>query len=91
MAETVLDKFLRYVVIDTQYKEDAEEYPSTAKQFDLLNLFVKELKEIGVPQVSIDKYGYEMAYVSTKTPANRFVRLLYTADDDGSVVLAKCC
>ncbi len=61
MAETVLDKFLRYVVIDTQSKEDSESYPSTAKQFDLLNLLVKELKELGIPQVSIDEHGYVMA------------------------------
>ena len=66
MAETVLDKFLRYVVIDTQSKEDAESYPSTAKQFDLLNLLVKELQEIGVSKVGIDEYGY----VTATIPAN---------------------
>ena len=66
MSETVLDKFLRYVVIDTQSKEDSNSYPSTAKQFDLLNLLVKELKEIGVQKVSIDEYGYVMATI----PAN---------------------
>jgi tripeptide aminopeptidase len=66
MAETVLDKFLRYVIIDTQSVEDSESYPSTAKQFDLLNLLVKELKDLGVPKVSIDEYGYVMATV----PAN---------------------
>ena len=66
MAETVLDKFLRYVIIDTQSIEDSESYPSTAKQFDLLNLLVKELKELGVPKVSIDEYGY----VTATIPAN---------------------
>ncbi len=66
MAETVLDKFLRYVVIDTQSKEDSDSYPSTAKQFDLLNLLVKELKDIGVPEVSIDEHGYVIAAI----PAN---------------------
>jgi tripeptide aminopeptidase len=66
MAETVLDKFLRYVIIDTQSIEDSESYPSTAKQFDLLNLLAKELKDIGVPTVSIDEYGYVMATI----PAN---------------------
>ncbi len=85
MAETVLDKFLRYVVIDTQSKEDVEEYPSTAKQFDLLNLLVKELKEIGVPQVSIDKYGYVMATlpanVSTKVPPIGFIAHVDTSPE----------
>ena len=62
-TETVLDRFLRYVRIDTQSKEDSESYPSTAKQLDLLNLLAKELKELGVPQVNIDEYGYVMATI----------------------------
>jgi len=66
MPENVLDKFLRYVIIDTQSKEDSESYPSTAKQFDLLNLLVKELNDLRVPKVSIDEYGYVMATI----PAN---------------------
>jgi tripeptide aminopeptidase len=63
MNETVLDKLLRYVVIDTQSVEDAATYPSTAKQWDLLNLLVKELKDLGVPDVKIDKYGYVTATI----------------------------
>lgn len=63
MNETVLDKLLRYVVIDTQSKEDATTYPSTEKQWNLLNLLVKELKELGVPDVRIDKYGYVTATI----------------------------
>ena len=85
MTETVLDKFLRYVVIDTQSKEDSESYPSTAKQFDLLNLLVKELKNLGVPQVSIDEHGYVMATlsanVSTKVPAIGFVAHVDTSPE----------
>jgi tripeptide aminopeptidase len=63
MNEPVLDKFLRYVVIDTQSVEDSPNYPSTTKQWDLLNLLVKELKELGVPDVKIDKYGYVTATI----------------------------
>jgi tripeptide aminopeptidase len=63
MNETALDKLLRYVVIDTQSKEDSTTYPSTEKQWDLLNLLVKELKELGVPDVRIDKYGYVTATI----------------------------
>ena len=68
--ETVLDRLLRYVKIDTQSKEDAESYPSTAKQFDLLNLLVKELKELGLKDASIDKYGYVMATVPSTLPSS---------------------
>jgi tripeptide aminopeptidase len=69
MNETVLDKFLRYVKIDTQSSEESETYPSTAKQFDLLRLLEKELRELGVPDVRIDKYGYVMATLPSNLPA----------------------
>ena len=77
MNEKVLDKFLRYVKIDTQSKEDAETYPSTQKQFDLLNLLVNELKALGLRDVRIDKYGYVMASIPSnvthKVPAIGFI------------------
>lgn len=63
MNEKVLDKLLRYVVIDTQSVEDSTTYPSTEKQWNLLNLLVKELKDLGVPDVRIDKYGYVTATI----------------------------
>ena len=85
MNETVLDKFLRYVVIDTQSKEDVESYPSTAKQFDLLNLLVKELKELGISDVSIDEHGYVFATlpsnVSKKVPALGFIAHVDTSPE----------
>ena len=45
---TLLDRFLRYVRIDTQSDEDSDSYPSTAKQLDLLRLLATELKELGL-------------------------------------------
>lgn len=62
-AETALQRFLRYVRIDTQSKEDSESYPSTAKQLDLLRMLAKELKDLGVPEVNMDEYGYVMATI----------------------------
>jgi tripeptide aminopeptidase len=55
---TVLDRFLRYVEIDTQSHEDSESYPSTAKQLDLLRLLADELKALGVEDATIDQHGY---------------------------------
>lgn len=85
MAETVLDKFLRYVVIDTQSKEDSESYPSTRKQFDLLNLLVKELRELGVRQVHMDEHGYVVATlpanVSIKVPPVGFIAHVDTSPE----------
>ena len=41
--EPILDRFLRYVAIDTQSDENSESQPSTAKQFNLLKLLQQEL------------------------------------------------
>jgi tripeptide aminopeptidase len=46
--EKVIDRFLRYVAIDTQSDENSETQPSTAKQLTLLDLLCKELNEMGV-------------------------------------------
>ncbi len=72
VSETVLDRFLRYVKIDTQSKEDSDTYPSTPKQLDLLRLLAKELGELGVQHVDMDEFGYVVATipsnVKTKAP-----------------------
>ena len=73
-TQTVLDRFLRYVVIDTQSKEDVESYPSTAKQFDLLNLLVGELKELGLADTAIDEHGYVFATLPSNLPAGHPAR-----------------
>jgi tripeptide aminopeptidase len=70
MKETVLDRLLRYAKIDTQSQDDAESYPSTAKQFDLLKMLMKELQELGLKDTSIDQYGYVMATLPSNVPAS---------------------
>ena len=56
--ETLLDRFERYVKIDTRSDENSDTYPSTDKQWDLLNLLTEELKSLGVKDASIDRHGY---------------------------------
>jgi len=68
MTQSALDRFLRYVKIDTQSRDDSESYPSTQKQFDLLNLLLGELKEIGLRDASIDRYGYVLATLPSNVP-----------------------
>ncbi len=85
MTETALDRFLRYVKVDTQSSEDSETYPSTLKQFDLLNLLVDELKSLGVQKVSIDEHGYVTgtisANVQTKVPVLGFISHVDTSPE----------
>ena len=61
-----LERFLRYVRIDTQSAMDAEGFPSTAKQLDLARVLVEELTALGMDEVRLDEYGY----VTATLPAN---------------------
>ena len=63
MKETALNRFIRYAKIDTQSNDESQTYPSTSKQYDLLNLLVQELKDLGLKDVEIDQHGYVMATV----------------------------
>ncbi len=56
-----LDRFLNYVKIDTQSSEESDTYPSTEKQKELGRQLVKELKELGLRDAEMDKYGYVFA------------------------------
>ena len=61
---TVVDKFLKYVTIDTQSDEDSTTSPSTEKQKDLARLLVGELREMGASDVRMDEeYGYVYATI----------------------------
>lgn len=66
--ENALSKFLRYVKIDTQSMEDSPTFPSTQKQFDLANLLVQELKELGIENAYVDEYCYVYANIDSNLP-----------------------
>ena len=67
--EDVLERFLRYVKIDTQSEEGVEDrYPSTEKQKDLLGMLVEELKALGLEDAEMDDHGYVMATLSSNIP-----------------------
>jgi len=57
----IIDRFVGYVTIDTESDPNSDTTPSTAKQWDLANMLVDELKAIGLSDVSIDKNAYIMA------------------------------
>ena len=59
----VLEKFLRYVKVDTQSRPDVEAYPSTEKQLDLLRMLYQELQDMGASHVRMTKEGYVMATI----------------------------
>src|SRR4051794_6385911 len=65
-THTVTERFLRYVVIDTQSDPSSPTCPSTEKQKDLGRVLVKELQEMGVADAHLDQHGYVYATI----PAN---------------------
>ncbi|KAA0989348.1 peptidase T [Dyadobacter aurulentus] len=67
MKTSVLDRFLRYVQIDTQSDPGSESFPSTAKQRDLSNLLVVELLEIGISDAHVDEHGYVYATIPSNS------------------------
>ena len=64
---TVTERFLRYVVIDTQSSHDTTTFPSTEKQKDLGRLLVQELRALGIDDTHLDPYGYVYATVPANT------------------------
>jgi tripeptide aminopeptidase len=69
-TETVLDRFLRYVKIDTQSAEDQQTTPSTRKQLNLANLLAKELTALGAQNVRVSEFGIVYATVPGNLPDN---------------------
>ena len=82
--ENILDRFLRYVAVDTQSDEESQSQPSTAKQLQLLTLLRDELLALGV-EATLDEYGYVMASIPANTdkdvPAIGFIAHVDTAPD----------
>jgi tripeptide aminopeptidase len=62
-SESVVDRFLRYVRIDTQSEEDRSTTPSTAKQWTLANLLADELKQLGAVDVRVSEHCMVYAFV----------------------------
>ncbi len=63
MTDTVTDRFLRYVVIDTQSDPKSSTQPSTEKQKNLSRLLVEELLAIGLADAHLDEHGYVYATI----------------------------
>ena len=79
----VIEKFLRYVAIDTESKEEQEQIPSTEKQRNLANLLAQELKEMGAENVRVSENSYVYATIGATTeksaPALGFISHMDTA------------
>ncbi len=82
MAASVTDRFLRYVVIDTQSDAASPTQPSTEKQKTLGRLLVEELREIGVADAHLDEHGYVYATIPSNSLKNNVPVICFCAHMD---------
>ena len=82
--ENLLDRFLRYVAVDTQSDENSESQPSTGKQLVLLEMLRDELRALGL-EAELDQWGYVMATLPSnldhKAPAIGFIAHVDSSPD----------
>ena len=64
---TCVDRFIKYVQVDTQSDPNSLTYPSTEKQKDLAKILVAELLEMGIKDAHMDKYGYVFGTIESNT------------------------
>lgn len=85
MLQHIIDRFIKYVSIDTQSDPNNPAFPSTEKQWTLAKLLEKELKFIGLTDVNLDENCYLTATlpsnISYKVPTIGFVAHIDTSPD----------
>ena len=81
----IIERFLKYVSIDTQSAEDTGKTPSTNKQWDLAHYLKDELESIGLEDVELDELGYLYATLPANTekeiPTIGFISHMDTSPD----------
>ena len=60
----LIERFIKYVTIDTESDPNNPAFPSTENQWDLANVLVEDLKVIGIQDISLDENCYIMAYIT---------------------------
>ncbi|MBT8317869.1 MAG: peptidase T, partial [Lutibacter sp.] len=83
--QKIIDRFVKYITVDTQSDPNNPDFPSTQKQWDLAKILVDELNEIGMTDVTIDDNCYVMATlpsnVDFEVPTIGFISHIDTSPD----------
>jgi tripeptide aminopeptidase len=81
----IIDRFIKYVTIDTESDPNNPEFPSTENQWNLAKILEKELNQIGMQEVELDKNCYIMATLPSnlnyEVPTIGFVAHIDTSPD----------
>jgi len=70
VAPDLLDRFLRYVRVDTQSSRERTQSPSTPGQLELARMLVDELRGAGLDDAELDENGYVMATLDGVAPGD---------------------
>jgi tripeptide aminopeptidase len=62
-VDTLLDRFCRYVKVETTAVEDTDQYPSSPGQLELGKLLMEEMKALGIQDVSVSEHGIVMGTI----------------------------
>lgn len=81
---TVVDRFLQYVKFDTQSDELTNMTPSTPGQMIFAQHLEKELREMGLSDISLDDNGYLMATLRSNQPEKKIPTVGFIAHLDTS-------
>jgi len=81
----ITDRFIKYITVDTESDPNNPAFPSTEKQWDLANILVEELKQIGMQDIDLDDNCYIMATLPSNldydVPTIGFVSHIDTSPD----------
>jgi tripeptide aminopeptidase len=81
---TAVDRFLRYVQIDTQSDPQSTTNPSTEKQKDLSRVLVQELLDMGIEDAELDEWGYVYATIPANTEKTAVPTICFCSHVDTS-------
>jgi tripeptide aminopeptidase len=82
MPDTLLDRFLRYVRVNTQSDRRSQTAPSTPGQWDLLRMLEAELQALGAQNVRLDQHGYLMATIPATSDKRSLPTVAFAAHVD---------
>ncbi|MDK2943885.1 MAG: tripeptide aminopeptidase [Mesotoga sp.] len=85
MIEKLIERFLRYISIETTSSFESKTFPSTTGQLDLARTLKEDMESIGLSEVTIDDFGYVMgtlpSNLETKLPVIGFISHMDTSPE----------
>lgn len=83
-TQSLTDRFVRYVQIDTQSDPESKSNPSTEKQKDLSRVLVDELLQMGIKDAHLDEFGYVYATIENNTDKENVPTICFCSHVDTS-------